>query len=137
LIGYEGPGSILSSIKSKGWANSLNTVARQLCPGSPGIFDCEIELTKDGLDHYQDVVEVFFRYISLLKEASPQEWVFDELKYMADFNFRYEEKTPVTNFTRKISLVMQKLLPRQWLLGGLSRLRRLDATATTAVLECL
>lgn len=47
LIGHEGPGSIMSYIKSKGWANSLSAGAYPICPGTGGIFDCQIRLTKE------------------------------------------------------------------------------------------
>ncbi|RKK83564.1 hypothetical protein BFJ68_g17432 [Fusarium oxysporum] len=35
LIGHEGPGSIMSYIRSKGWANGLNAGAYPMCPGTP------------------------------------------------------------------------------------------------------
>ncbi len=47
LIGHEGPGSIMSYIKSKGWANALSAGAYPICPGTPGIFDCQIRLTEE------------------------------------------------------------------------------------------
>jgi insulysin len=47
LIGHEGPGSIMSYIKSKGWANSLSAGAYPVCPGTPGIFDIQVRLTKE------------------------------------------------------------------------------------------
>lgn len=47
LIGHEGPGSIMSFIKTKGWANSLAAGAYEICPGTPGGFDCQIRLTEE------------------------------------------------------------------------------------------
>ena len=47
LIGHEGPGSIMSYIKSKGWANALSAGSYPICPGSPGIFDCQIRVTEE------------------------------------------------------------------------------------------
>lgn len=47
LIGHEGPGSVMSYIKSKGWANSLSAGAYPICPGSPGLFDITIRLTEE------------------------------------------------------------------------------------------
>ncbi|KAH8747289.1 Metalloenzyme, LuxS/M16 peptidase-like protein [Diaporthe sp. PMI_573] len=62
LIGHEGPGSIMSYIKSKGWANGLSAGAYPVCPGSPGIFDCQIQLTEEGLENYKEILKAFFRY---------------------------------------------------------------------------
>lgn len=47
LIGHEGPGSIMAYVKEKGWANGLSAGAYPVCPGSPGIFDCQIRLTEE------------------------------------------------------------------------------------------
>ncbi|KAI3336404.1 peptidase M16 inactive domain-containing protein [Xylariaceae sp. AK1471] len=126
LIGHEGPGSIMAYIKSKGWANSLSAGAYNVCPGTPGIFDCQVRLTKEGLKNYKEVVKVFFQYISLLRQTPPQEWIFEEQKEMADVEFKFKQKTPASRFTSKISSVMQKPLPREWLLSGQSRLRKFD-----------
>ena len=47
LLGHEGPGSIMSYVKSKGWANSLSAGVYPVCPGTPGIFDVQIRLTEE------------------------------------------------------------------------------------------
>ncbi|RKL16706.1 hypothetical protein BFJ70_g14915 [Fusarium oxysporum] len=67
LIGHEGPGSIMSYIRSKGWANGLNAGAYPMCPGTPGIFDMQVCLTEDGLKNYPEIIEIFFPYIALLQ----------------------------------------------------------------------
>ncbi|KOS19222.1 putative zinc protease mug138 [Escovopsis weberi] len=126
LVGHEGPGSIMSYIKSKGWANSLSAGAYPICPGTPGLFEVQIRLTEEGLKIYPEIVKIFFQYIALLREASPQEWIFEEQKGMADVDFKFKQKTPASRFTSRISSVMQKPLPREWLLSGQSRLRIFD-----------
>ncbi|PKS05701.1 hypothetical protein jhhlp_007969 [Lomentospora prolificans] len=47
LINHERPGSIMSYIKAKGWANGFSMGTYSVCPGTPGIFDCQIELTEE------------------------------------------------------------------------------------------
>ncbi|KAL1865031.1 metalloprotease [Diaporthe australafricana] len=125
LIGHEGPGSIMSHIKSKGWANGLSASAEPVCPGSPGIFHCQIQLTEEGLNNYKDILKVFFQYVALLRETPPKEWIFMELKGLADVDFRFKQKTIVSQFTSQISSVMQQPLPREWLLSS-SRLRKFE-----------
>ncbi|KAI0128922.1 peptidase M16 inactive domain-containing protein [Xylariales sp. AK1849] len=137
LIGHEGPGSIMSYIKTKGWANSLSAGAYPICPGTPGVFDCQVRLTKEGLKHYKEIVKVFFQYVSLLRETPPQEWIFEEQKGMADVDFKFKQKTPASRFTSKISSVMQKPLPREWLLSGQSLLRKFDPKLIAKGVECL
>ncbi|KEY67145.1 hypothetical protein S7711_03006 [Stachybotrys chartarum IBT 7711] len=126
LIGHEGPGSIMSYLKSKGWANGLSAGAYPICPGTPSIFDVQVRLTEEGLENYPEIVKIFFQYVSLVKETPPQEWIFQEQKGIADVDFKFKQKTPASRFTSRISSVMQKPLPREWLLSGQSRLRKFE-----------
>ncbi|KAI1326360.1 ubiquitin carboxyl-terminal hydrolase-like protein [Xylariaceae sp. FL0255] len=126
LIGHEGPGSIMAYIKSKGWANGLSAGSYVVAPGTPGIFDCHMRLTEEGLRNYQEVVKVFFQYVSILRQSPPQQWIFDEQREMADVEFKFKEKTLPSRFTSKTAGEMQKPLPREWLLSGEKRFRRFD-----------
>ncbi|KJZ78997.1 hypothetical protein HIM_01770 [Hirsutella minnesotensis 3608] len=137
LIGHEGPGSIMSYVKSKGWVNGLSASAYSVCPGTPGIFDVQIRLTEEGLKNYPEIAKIFFQYLSLLRESPPQEWIFDEQKGMADVDFKFRQKTPACRFTSRISSVMQKPLPREWLLSGHSRLRSFDAKLIESALSMI
>ena len=128
LIGHEGPGSILAYIKGKGWANGLTAGAMPVCPGS-AFFTVSIRLTEDGLQEYQEVVRVVFQYISLIKETPPQQWIVDEVKGMAEVDFKFQQKTPASSFTSRLSSVMQRPLPREWLLSGSTLIRKFDPQA--------
>lgn len=90
-----------------------------------------------GLKNYREVVKIFFQYVAMLRESPPQEWIFEEQKGMADVDFKFKQKTPASRFTSKISSVMQKPLPREWLLSGHSRLRKFDSRAIEQGLACL
>ncbi|KAL4914462.1 Metalloenzyme, LuxS/M16 peptidase-like protein [Aspergillus aurantiobrunneus] len=124
LIGHEGPGSILAYIKAKGWANGLSSGAIPVCPGA-AFFTVSVRLTEDGLKQYQEVVKVIFEYIAMIKEREPEEWIYEEMKNLAEVDFRFKQKSPASRFTSRLSTVMQKSLPRYWLLSG-SLLRKFD-----------
>lgn len=125
LIGHEGPGSVLSYLKAKGWANGLSAGAMPICPGS-AFFTISVRLTPEGLKLYQEVAKVIFEYIAMIKEREPEQWIFDEMKNLAEVDFRFKQKTPASRFTSRLSSVMQKPMPREWLLSG-SLLRRFDS----------
>ena len=126
LIGHEGPGSIMAYVKSKGWLNGISAGAYTICPGSPSMFEVEMRLTEEGLKNYKEITKVFFQYVSMLRDDPPQQWIFDEQKGMADVDFKFKQKSPASRFTSRISSVMQKPLPREWLLSGQSLLRTFD-----------
>ena len=136
LIGHEGPGSILSYIKEKGWAQGLSAGALPVCPGS-AFFEISIRLTPEGLKNYQEVVKTVFQYISMMREHPPLEWMFEEQKNMADVEFTFKQKSPASRFTSKISSVMQKPLPRKWLLSGTSKFRKFDPNGIVQAMQFL
>ena len=136
LVGHEGPGSILAYIKAKGWANALSAGPSPVCPGS-SFFEISIRLTEDGMKAYEEVVKTVFQYIALIKEQPPQKWISDEIRGMTEVDFKFQEKTPASAFASRMSSVMQKPLPREWLLSGLDLIRRFDPQAISKALEYL
>lgn len=137
LIGHEGPGSIMACLKSRGWANGLGSYASSVAPGTPGIFQCEIQLTEQGLQNYREVVKVVFQYIALIKDGPPQEWIFEEAKKMASVDFKFKQKTPASSFASGTSSTMHKPIPREWLLSNSVIVREYNPEAITKGLNCL
>ena len=55
-------------------------------------FRVEIVLTKKGLENYERVIEACFQYGKKLKEAGPQEWVFNECLDLGKMQFEFQDK---------------------------------------------
>ena len=136
LIGHEGPGSVLAYLKEQGLVNSLSAGAQNVCPGS-AFFNIEISLTPEGLKRYEDVVKTIFQYIGMIKENPPLEWMHEEIKNMSEVDFRFQQKSPASRFTSRVSSVMQKPLPREWLLSGLQKVRKFDPKAIVEAMQYL
>jgi insulysin len=126
LIGHEGPGSILSYIKAKGWANGLGAGGSSLCPGS-GLFNINVKLTEDGLKHYQEIVKIIFQYIAMVRELPPQQWIVDEQIGMSKVEFTFKQKSPPSRTTSALAAVMQKPYDRKQLLSGPAVTKTFDA----------
>lgn len=77
LVGHEGPGSILSVLKQKGWALGLcgGLMEAQSCFA---VFGVSVDLTTDGLDKVDEIVDFIYAYLGLLKRHGPQKWIWDE-----------------------------------------------------------
>lgn len=43
-----------------------------------------------GVRHWLDVADVLFRYIGMLRREGPQEWVFQEIRDVANIQYRRE-----------------------------------------------
>ncbi|KAG8551692.1 hypothetical protein GDO81_004220 [Engystomops pustulosus] len=102
LIGHEGPGSLLSELKSKGWVNTLVGGQKE---GAKGFmfFIINVDLTEEGLLHVDDIIFHMFQYIQKLRTEGPQEWVFQECKDLNAVGFRFKDKERPRGYTSKVS----------------------------------
>uniref|UniRef100_A0A672HCC5 Insulin-degrading enzyme n=1 Tax=Salarias fasciatus TaxID=181472 RepID=A0A672HCC5_SALFA len=102
LIGHEGPGSLLSELKSKGWVNTLVGGQKE---GARGFmfFIINVDLTEEGLLHVEDIIFHMFQYIQKLRTEGPQEWVFDECKDLNKVAFRFKDKERPRGYTSKVA----------------------------------
>ncbi|XP_039527694.1 insulin-degrading enzyme isoform X2 [Pimephales promelas] len=102
LIGHEGPGSLLSELKSKGWVNTLVGGQKE---GARGFmfFIINVDLTEEGLLHVEDIIFHMFQYIQKLRTEGPQEWVFQECKDLNNVAFRFKDKERPRGYTSKVA----------------------------------
>ncbi|XP_045464651.1 insulin-degrading enzyme [Harmonia axyridis] len=91
LMGHEGPGSILSALKSRGWSNSLVAGARPT-PRGFGFFTIAVDLTEEGMNHTDEIIKLVFQYINMLKHNGPLKWVHEENKNIGEMTFRFKDK---------------------------------------------
>lgn len=61
-LGYEGPGSILYSLKNKNWASSL-AAGLEVDTDSFSLLVVSGQVTEEGLEHVSEIVESIFQYI--------------------------------------------------------------------------
>ncbi|KAF3827763.1 hypothetical protein GH733_000998 [Mirounga leonina] len=105
LIGHEGPGSLLSELKSKGWVNTLVGGQKE---GARGFmfFIINVDLTEEGILHVEDIILHMFQYIQKLRAEGPQEWVFQECKDLNAVAFRFKDKERPRGYTSKIAGIL-------------------------------
>lgn len=118
LIGHEGPGSILSLLKARGWSNHFSAGATDVANGF-GFFKISVDLTPSGMKEYESVLKVIFDYIELLKTpGSLQDWAFEEVKKLSELDFKFKEKERPSSYASELSSQMQRNYPREWILSG-------------------
>ena len=64
LLGHEGPGSLLSELKTRGWVNSLEAGETSGAKGF-SFFIINVDLTEEGILHVNDIVNLVFQVICL------------------------------------------------------------------------
>ncbi|KAG0165438.1 Insulinase (Peptidase M16) [Apophysomyces sp. BC1034] len=125
LIGHEGPGSILSYLKNKGWATYLSAGSYDGGIGF-GFFHANIDLTEEGLEHYEDVVAAVFEYIEMLKQTGVRRWIFEEDQSLSAIDFKFTEKYGPSQYTSWLVQEMQSNYPPQYIISGSSLAREFD-----------
>ncbi|MGK5092010.1 insulinase family protein [Deltaproteobacteria bacterium TL4] len=91
LMGHEGKGSLLSLLKKKNLVTGLSA-GGSLSTNSYSAFTISITLTPQGLENYKTVLQHVFEYIRLLRQQSLPEYIYNEMKQMAELDYQFSEK---------------------------------------------
>ena len=91
LLGHKGPGSLLSALKARGWAEGLN-VGLGMKHRDFATFGITIHATEAGLAHQDDVIASVFACLDLIREKGIKPRYHEELAHMARVGFRFLEK---------------------------------------------
>lgn len=106
LIGHEGPGSILSELKRRGWSTSLNCDHVNYARGF-GFFEIKADFTDDGFKNLDEIVKLIFQYLNLVRDLGVKETVFEELRELRDIEFRFEDEESPISLVKKLSSAMR------------------------------
>jgi len=106
LVGHEGEGSLLQLLKDKGWAEGLSA-GSGLEDRSSSLFSIDIALTPLGLEHQDDIIEMVFAWIDLIREQGIQNWRYEERSRMADIAFKFQEKQNPMGYVSGLAGQMQ------------------------------
>ncbi|KAJ7964315.1 Insulin-degrading enzyme [Quillaja saponaria] len=106
LLGHEGRGSLHSFLKGRGWATSLSAgVADEGMHRSSiaYIFGMSIHLTDTGVEKIFEIISFVYQYLKLLRQVSPQEWIFKELQDIGNMEFRFAEEQPQDDYAAELA----------------------------------
>ncbi|KYN88123.1 peptidase M16 [Vibrio cidicii] len=116
LLGYEGEGSLMLQLKNKNWITSLSAGG-----GASGSnyrdFTISCTLTKEGMQHYEDIVQAVFQYISMIKLEGLQEWRYKEKQAVLESAFRFQEPSRPLDMVSHLVINMQHYLPQDTIYG--------------------
>ncbi|KAL7479898.1 hypothetical protein ACHAW6_005617 [Cyclotella cf. meneghiniana] len=123
LLGHEASGSILSSLKHRGWAMGCSAGTGEDGQGDASthaLFMFQASLSKAGMECWEEVVRVVFAYIGMLryhfqtgyidekgnKVEGLSPWIYNELKSIAALSYKYDDEGDVTDIVEEIAEVM-------------------------------
>ncbi len=91
ILGYEGKGSLLATLKKMDYASELWAINGQKL-GHESIFSLGITLTEKGYQNTDKVLAVIFDYIDLLRTDNKGKKRYQEIATIAKTAFQFEEK---------------------------------------------
>jgi secreted Zn-dependent insulinase-like peptidase len=98
-------------LKARGWISALTAGVTDTdgfdCGTYAARFDATIKLTREGISRWAEIVQVVFEYLRVLRLSGCPEWVFEELKALADISFRFQEENSAVEKCEELAEVMQ------------------------------
>ncbi|KAL6301582.1 insulin-degrading enzyme [Sparassis latifolia] len=91
FLGHEGPGSLHSYLKNKGWVSALSA-GPQLLARNFAMMKVTLHLTPEGFENYRAAMLVVFKYLSLLRASPFPAWNQREQSKIRATRFRFAEK---------------------------------------------
>ncbi len=116
ILGHEGKGSLLSLLKQKGWVDTLAAgPCREVAPFA--FFIVSMDLTMEGAKKADEILDLLFGYLRLIRERGVQRWIFDETASLAALSFRFQERCEPYSFVQAMSVSMSKHPPAHYISG--------------------
>jgi insulysin len=97
LLGHEAAGSLHQTLKDKGWIASLGSGTNRL-DETNAYLSVDVELTDSGLAHINEIGDLLFTYLDMLRKQDPEQWRYDEQAAAADLSFQFQEQSSATGF---------------------------------------
>lgn len=105
ILGFEGKGSLLSKLKEEGLVLGLSAGGSS-SHKSINSMNINVSLTKEGVKHYERILELVFSYINMLKKHGVKEYTFKESQTMAQINFDWKDPQEGMGFVAGRSALM-------------------------------
>ncbi|UMM35850.1 hypothetical protein L5515_008285 [Caenorhabditis briggsae] len=135
LIGHEGPGSLLSELKRRGWVSSLQSDSHTQASGF-GVYMVTMDLSTDGLDHVDEIIQLMFNYIGMLQTAGPKQWIHEELAELSAVKFRFKDKEQPMSMAINVASSLQ-YIPFEDILSSKYLLTKYDPERIKQLLDTL
>ncbi|KAJ0173096.1 hypothetical protein K1T71_011272 [Dendrolimus kikuchii] len=139
LLGHEGKGSLLSYLRKKVWALGIYTGNSESgidYTSMYSLFSTQVVLTKEGLDHVDEVLEAIFSYINMLRINGPSEKIYEEIKIIEETSFRFQEESQPADYVETLAENMHFYPPEHYITGD-SLYYKYDPKGIAELLDCM
>lgn len=110
LLGHEGPGSLFDVLKQEGLVESLSA-GTGMDTGTEASLELSMSLTPEGLERQQDILAMVFDYIGQVRDQGISEDRFNEMKNLAQIDFRFRERSRPIHEVMRLSSQLRHYQP--------------------------
>ncbi|KAI0282121.1 Metalloenzyme, LuxS/M16 peptidase-like protein [Russula aff. rugulosa BPL654] len=115
VIGHEGPGSLHSYLKERGWITTLSTGVQDIARGI-ATFKITFYLSQNGFQNHRQVAMAAFKYISMLRSTNLSPTYQSEVSSLSDIRFRFAEKRRPDNYAVWVTDMLSWPVPREFVI---------------------
>ncbi len=116
LIGHEGEGSWFAQLRAQGWAESLSA-GLGISHSDGAAFMVSIELTPEGRERIDDIVEMGFAHLHLIEQQGIEQWRHQEQGQLLQNEFVFLADGPVRSHATSMARAQQRY-PTEDLIRG-------------------
>ncbi|CAG7724486.1 unnamed protein product [Allacma fusca] len=116
IVGYEGPGSLISLLREQNWADMIVPEYRRPAKGF-AIFTIDIQLTHSGLKNIYNIVHNVFQYFKLLRIQGPQRWLWQEIGIIESAKFQFQEQQSPLCYAENLATYMPEYPKHHYIAG--------------------
>ena len=136
LIGHEGENSLLSLLKKKNLATELSAgTASAYMFKSFGLFACSVDLTQEGLENYETVLELIYAYVNMLKDRGIQDWIYEECRDLANYQYKFKNKAQPVQTAQRLAERLTNY-PAEKVLTAYELYERFEPDTIREILDC-
>ena len=92
LVGHEGPGSLHDALSRRGWIEELSAGDHSIDERN-SLFGISMTLTDAGEPNVEEIVDLIYAWIDLIRREGIAAWRYREDARLADLDFRFHDQT--------------------------------------------
>ena len=117
LLGFEGEGSLYSILKAQGWINALSA-GGGISGSNFKDFNISFALTEQGIEYYEDIIEMLFEYITLIKQQfNLLPALYADKQSLLEIAFNNQEPSKLIDWVNSLSINMHHFDEKDYLSG--------------------
>lgn len=121
VIGHEGKGGLFALLRERLWATDIycgNDESGSAHNSMYSLFTISIILTAAGYKNVEEVLNLTFGYIELLKRNGASYSIYEELKASEDTDFRYVGEVSASEYVERLVEAMHYYPPEEYVTGS-------------------